>query len=638
MRLGIVDELDPAAALAMAAADLGLALLEVVGGVRIAQANAAAEWLTGYPETDLVGRDPSDLLPAAEVARWLREACDEAREPLRPGPARTLETPLLRGDGQRAIVTVTVHPIEDRAGCCILSLRRSEIARVADERLTRSEARFRALIDGAPQPIWVLDRDRVLYANRACQEQFEAAGYQAEGWPDPRAYLDPADVARFEQRCEKLRLATEPPGPAEYRVHRQDGTTQVLEVSAVAGELDGCPAVFCFGRDVTERVRRETRALQADRLSALGLLAGGMAHAINNPLTYVLLNLDHVAAKRGRVGEEPALVQEMVVRLAEAQGGAERVAEVVRHMRALSRTDEADQGPVDVAEILRTAIGVVGNEVRHRGTLLADLGEVPLVMGSAPRLEQVFLGLLVQAARGLPESAANAEIRVVLRQQRDQVVVELTDAGPPFEPDLVARVMDPGLGPAPGEAWGWSGLSLGAAIVRSLGGTLGIEPDGAGHNVFRVILPVVRPGVEISPPSRDRFDSEPPTSLGFRPRVLVIDDDPGVVSALRLMLEGEHEVTTVASGREALRLLLSEPPFDVVFCDLMMPGVSGMDLFEAVRLNRPGIERRLVFMTGGAFTPEAARFLERVPNGRVEKPFDLARVSRLLRRAVRAAR
>ena len=118
----------------------------------------------------------------------------------------------------------------------------------------------------------------------------------------------------------------------------------------------------------------------------------------------------------------------------------------------------------------------------------------------------------------------------------------------------------------------------------------------------------------------------------------MIDDDPGVVSALRLMLEGEHEVTTVASGRDALRLLLSDPPYDVVFCDLMMPGVSGMDLFEAVRLNRPGIERRLVFMTGGAFTPEAARFLERVPNGRVEKPFDLARVSRLLRRAVRAAR
>jgi len=636
MKLGEVDELDPAAALATAAADLGLGLLEVVGGIRVAQANAGAVWLTGFPEAELVGRDPSELLPAPEVAQWLREACSEP--PPRGGPPRALETALVRRDGQRAIVSVVVHPLDDRAGCCVLSLRRSEIGRVNDERLTRSEARFRALIDGAPQPICVLDRDRVLYANRACQEQFEPGAGLAEGWLDPRALLDPTDVARFEQRCDQLRLSAEQPGPAEYRIHRQDGTTQVLEVSAVAGELDGRPAVFCFGRDVTDRVRQETRALQADRLSALGLLAGGMAHAINNPLTYVLLNLDHVAAKLGRVIEEPALVQEMVVRLAEAQDGAERVAEVVRHMRALSRTDDADQGPVDVAEILRNAIGVVGNEVRHRGTLLADLGEVPLIMGSAPRLEQVFLGLLVQAARGLPENARNAEIRVVLRQQRDQVVVELTDAGPPLAAGFLARVVDPRLGPAPGEAWGWSGLSLGAAIVRSLGGNLAIEPDSSGHNVFRVTLPAARPGAEVSPPSRDRFDSEPPTSLGFRPRVLVIDDDPGVVSALRLMLEGEHEVTTVASGRDALRLLLSDPPYDVVFCDLMMPGVSGMDLFEAVRLNRPGIERRLVFMTGGAFTPEAARFLERVPNGRVEKPFDLARVSRLLRRAVRAAR
>jgi CheY-like chemotaxis protein len=324
--------------------------------------------------------------------------------------------------------------------------------------------------------------------------------------------------------------------------------------------------------------------------------------------------------------------------LVEAQDGAERVAEVVRHMRLLSRTDDADLGPVDVAEILRNAIGVVGNEVRHRGTLLVDLGEVSPVMATAPRLEQVFLSLLVQAARALPERASRAEIRVVLRQSRDQVIVEFTDAGPRLDPELSARLADSNLVHAPGDPWSWSGLSLGFGIVRSLGGELFIDHDGAEHNVFRIVLPAARPGVEVAPPSHDRFDSEPPTSLGFRPRVLVIDDDPGVVSALRLMLEGEHEVTTVSSGREALRLLLSEPAYDVIFCDLMMPGVSGMDLFEAVRLNRPGIEGRLVFMTGGAFTPEAAQFLERVPNGRVEKPFDLARVSRLLRRAVRAGR
>ncbi|MBN2195720.1 MAG: response regulator [Polyangiaceae bacterium] len=638
MTFGTVDDLDPAAALAAAAADLGVGLIEVVAERRIAQANAAAEWLTGYPAAELPGRELDALLPLPEVVRRLDAAGDPSVAVSSTIEPATFETTLVRRDGQRAIVSVAIRSLADRLGCCVLAVRRSELGRVRDDRLARSEARFRELIDGAPQPIWVLDRERVLYGNQAYLELFDAVASPDGTWPDLRSFLDPSEVARFDDRHAQLRMSGEPPGPSEFRVHRGDGSVLVLEVSSVAGEIDGSPAVFCFGRDVTERVRKETHALQTDRLSALGLLAGGMAHAINNPLTYVLLNLDHVAAKLAQVAEDPTLVQETTVRLLEAQDGAERVAEVVRHMRALSRTDDADRGPVDVAELLRNAIGVVGNEVRHRGTLLVDLGEVSLVVGSAARLEQVFLGLLVQAARSLPESAQNAEIHVVLRQVRDQVIVELTDAGPTLEADLVARVTDPSLGFVPGKAWAWSGLSLGHGIVRSLGGTLQIESDGAGHNIFRVALPAARPGVEVAPPSHDRFDSEPPPSLEFRPRVLVIDDDPGVVSALRLMLEGEHEVTTVASGREALRLLLSEPPYDVVFSDLMMPGVSGMDLFEAVRLNRPGIERRLVFMTGGAFTPEAARFLERVPNGRVEKPFDLARVSRLLTRAVRAGR
>jgi two-component system cell cycle sensor histidine kinase/response regulator CckA len=637
MTVDVLHELDPATVLAMTAADLGVGLLEVVAGVRIAQVNAAAERLTGYTEAELLGREPSDLLPGAEVEHRLAEACRETPEPASPQRPEPFETTLVRGDGQRAIVSVTTYPLADRQGCCVLALRRSVVEQVTDERLARSEARFREMIDGAPQPIWVLDRHRVLYANRACLDLFAYESLPSDEWLDPRVYLDPSEHARFEASYERLRLSGEPGRPAEYRVHQRDGTTMMLEISSVAGEFEGRSAVFCFGRDVTDRLRRETRALQADRLSALGLLAGGMAHAINNPLTYVLLNLDHVGAQLGGVAANPGMLQETIVRLAEAQNGAERVAEVVRHMRTLSRTEETDRGPVDVAEVLRSAIGVVGNEIRHRGTLLADLGPAPPVIANAPRLEQVFLGLLVHATRALPDDAS-AEIRVVSHHEREQVVIEVTDAGPALDRDLVERVTEAATGPVRGEAWAWSGLSLGSGIIRSFGGTLAVAHDGHGHNVFRIALPAARPGVEVAPPSRDRFDSEPPTSLGFRPRVLVIDDDPGVVSALRLMLEGEHEVTTVASGREALRVLLAEPLYDVVFCDLMMPGVSGMDLFEAVRLNRPGLERRLVFMTGGAFTPDAAQFLERVPNGRVEKPFDLARVSRLLRRAVRAVR
>ena len=118
-----------------------------------------------------------------------------------------------------------------------------------------------------------------------------------------------------------------------------------------------------------------------------------------------------------------------------------------------------------------------------------------------------------------------------------------------------------------------------------------------------------------------------------RARIMVVDDDPGVVSALRLMLEDDHDVTSVSNGPEALRMLVRDATYDVVFCDLMMPEVSGKDLYEALQLNCPGHERRLVFMAGGAFPPEASRFLSRVPNSRIEKPFDMDSLRTLLQTA-----
>ena len=117
-------------------------------------------------------------------------------------------------------------------------------------------------------------------------------------------------------------------------------------------------------------------------------------------------------------------------------------------------------------------------------------------------------------------------------------------------------------------------------------------------------------------------------------RVLVVDDDPGVANTLRAMLEAHHEVKSVESGREALKILMSDEEFDVVFCDLVMPELSGIDLFCALELNRPHKASRVVFMTGGVFTAEAQRFLAEVKNRRIEKPFSLARIEQLLAEAV----
>ena len=99
---------------------------------------------------------------------------------------------------------------------------------------------------------------------------------------------------------------------------------------------------------------------------------------------------------------------------------------------------------------------------------------------------------------------------------------------------------------------------------------------------------------------------------------------------LSRLLASEHDVEVRTSGKEALELLLGDAEFDLVLCDLLMPGVSGMELFEQLQAQRPELAERVVFMTGGAFTPRASEFISRVPNARIEKPFDLKRVRRLV--------
>lgn len=119
-------------------------------------------------------------------------------------------------------------------------------------------------------------------------------------------------------------------------------------------------------------------------------------------------------------------------------------------------------------------------------------------------------------------------------------------------------------------------------------------------------------------------------------RVLVVEDDDAVAEGLRLLLEQEYSVEVALGGRRALQLLRGSA-FDAVLCDLMMPDMSGIDLFHALSEAQPGVEDRLVFMTGGAFTPEAEAFLAGIDNPRVEKPFDFSSVDQLLRRAAARA-
>jgi PAS domain S-box-containing protein len=546
------------------------------------------------------------------------------------------ETAMNRQDGQQVSLEVTASESQmDGRPVAVAFIADVSRDRAVLEKLRRAEERSRSLIEALPEPVWINKADAILYANAATLRLFGYERLEQVIHQSPLAFLHPDDAALLQRRARAVLELGESPPPADYRMIRADGSRMLVEVCSIAGDYEGEPAVYAFGRDVTEQRQVESQLLQADRLGVLGLLAGGMAHAINNPLTYVLLNVDHLLETLPDLGGNRELLGEAMARLREAHDGAERVAAVVRRMRAFSRSGERDAGPVELRELLESAVAMVGNEIRHRGRLVTDYQPVPTVYASLARLEQVFLNLLVCAAQSLPEGDPDGEVRVVLRTGGPaQVVVEVSDNGPGLDPSVLQRIYDPLASRDALADRTALGLSLCHSIVTSIGGSIQVESQPGQGTVFRVELPAETRDAE-TPPPRARPESEPPPAPLPRARVMVVDDDQGVADGLRLMLEDEHDVVSVASGREALDRLLCDDVYDVVFCDLMMPGLSGMDLYEALRSNAPGSESRVVFMTGGAFTPEAARFLTLVPNQRIEKPFDLESVRRLLRRAVR---
>ena len=126
----------------------------------------------------------------------------------------------------------------------------------------------------------------------------------------------------------------------------------------------------------------------------------------------------------------------------------------------------------------------------------------------------------------------------------------------------------------------------------------------------------------------------PPTAPGRRGRVLVVDDEPAVAAAIRRVLASHHEVVVHGSAEEAMDTIARGERFDAILCDLMMPGMTGMDLHEALSRLAPEQAGRVVVLTGGAFTPRAREFLDRVPLPRCEKPFDSHGLREVVRKVV----
>ncbi|MEM9454591.1 MAG: ATP-binding protein [Myxococcota bacterium] len=377
--------------------------------------------------------------------------------------------------------------------------------------------------------------------------------------------------------------------------------------------------VVALLRDQTERVHMAERLRVADRMASVGTLAAGVAHELNNPLAYVLGNLELLRQQLRATWVEPTQLKVMVD---EAYDGACRMREITEDLRTFSQPHADAIEPIDPREVMDAAIKMATTEIRHRAELRRDYAEVPAVAAEASKLGQVFLNLVINAVQALPVGEA-ARHEILVRTHTDDdgnAIIEVCDTGPGIPMHLASRIFEPFVTTKPRNVGTGLGLSICHNIVTSLDGQISAHPRAPRGTVFRVRLPPSgRPVHRESAPPPEPSRSSRMSGVGRR--VLIIDDDPLVASALRrLLATGEVEVAD--SGRQGIELLRGSDEFEVVLCDLMMPEVSGMDVYETVLEEHPEMAERFIFMTGGAFTNRARAFLESVPNPKLEKPFD----------------
>ncbi len=363
-----------------------------------------------------------------------------------------------------------------------------------EEALRRSEARFRALIEGLGVPVGVHRDGFVVWANHAHARYF---GFErpADVMGTPVEHLlHPDDHARSRQRDAEM-LASGAPAPVvELRLRRRDGAALTAEVSAQPILFDGAPAILAAAHDTTERRAMEKRLAEAERLAAVGTLAAGVAHEINNPLAAVVANLDVSLADLPMIlpscdSATRARLRELAEALSDAREGAERVRLIVRSLKTFASAEQAPRTAVDVGAAVEAALRRQGDEIRRRARLTVAAEPLPQVMASGGRLEELFGHLLANAALAIAEGRPDEnEVRVTVRRVGALAEVEIRDSGCGMDERVLRRAREPffttrGIG-----ATGL-GLSLAHGIARALDGELLVESAPGQGTAVRVRLP-----------------------------------------------------------------------------------------------------------------------------------------------------
>ena len=533
--------------------------------------------------------------------------------------------------------------------------------------LDTSESRFRALFEQLPVGTLVAPLDA---ADGKLRPPFETNPALREilGLADGQPLAGP--LSRFvvpeEVEAAQARFVAFISGGASFDLDmtaRRDegqGDVRVHVTLAQVRDSQGQPThILAAVRDRTEGHKLERSLARSDRLASVGLLAAGMAHEVNNPLTWVLHNVATIQRDlplllgwlercrdlqtvRGEPTEGSSdgcaggLTPERLAILeaapAQAADGLARIREIVGALGSFSRVEDATDR-VDISRAIEAAARMSQPRFRHSATIELDLQPMPLVEANEGQLSQVFLNLIVNAGQALGEgSPSDNRVWVTCYAEGDEVAAEVRDNGPGIPAQDVRRLFDPFFTTKPVGIGTGLGLSICHNIVEGLGGRLEVDSQVGVGSTFRVVLPRAEgPAAQPSEPP-----PAAPSRRSARGKILVVDDEPMLLRGVQDILADEHEVRSAGSGAEALSLLEEGAHVDLILLDLMMPDVDGVAVHDWIEANRPELLPAVVLMSGGAYSRRASELLAKTQADRLDKPFWPDELLKLVARRLRS--
>jgi two-component system, NtrC family, sensor kinase len=495
----------------------------------------------------------------------------------------------------------------------------SSLQHKVQHELEISESKYQHAFDHCSDGILIVQASnlQILEVNQATQSM---TGYSSDELLKlPLAALCPAlkgkeqDIAQDPSSIRKVFSSY-----GNLSVTRKDGNMVLAQGNTVIVDAPAGPTIHIFLQEMTERRQLEQQLRQAEKLSALGQLISGVAHELNNPLAVIsgyaqLLTMRPVVDEKTRND------------LMKIQRESERASRIVQNFLTFARKHPMEKTNVNLNELIEFTLELIDYDLRASGVRLVRefQTDLPEVYADLNQLEQVFLNIINNAIHAMEGVSREKVLTIRTESNGTHVMIRVIDSGSGIAPSILEKIFDPFFTTKEVGVGTGLGLSISYSIVKEHSGNIYAENHTEGGAMFTVELPISTRKRLVKMSDSEVREAREQTMVPHRVfDVLVVDDEPSIQDVfVELLSSCSCTVQCTSNGLQAMKLI-QQQNFDLVICDLKMPGMDGRRLFEAIKEVKPELARNFIFITGDTNSPKAFDFLQSSGNPWMAKPFN----------------